>query len=41
MQRVVTLGGYVMIVVGILIFFDQLSKLNQLFTPIFGDFTGF
>lgn len=41
MQRVVKVGGYVMIAMGVLIFFDQLSKLNQLFTPIFGDFTGF
>ena len=41
MQRAMQIGGYLMVGVGVLIFFDQMSKLNEWLTPIFGDFTGF
>lgn len=41
MQRVMQIGGYMMVCVGVLIYFDQMSKLNEWLTPIFGDFTGF
>lgn len=41
MQRVMQIGGYLMVCVGVLIFFDQMSKLNEWLTPLFGGFTGF
>jgi cytochrome c-type biogenesis protein len=34
-------GGYVMIAVGILLFFDGMTYIITLLQPIFGDFTGF
>ncbi len=41
MQLFFKIGGMIMIIVGILLFFDQMSTLNRLFTPIYGDFIGF
>lgn len=35
------IGGGIMIVMGIILFFDKLSLVNSFLTPIFGDFQGF
>ncbi|OAK75751.1 cytochrome c biogenesis CcdA family protein [Lederbergia galactosidilytica] len=35
------IGGGVMILMGVILFFDQFQLINSLFTPIFGDFQGF
>lgn len=40
-QKIVKVGGYIMIVVGILLFFDGLTYIIRILQPIFGDFTGF
>lgn len=34
-------GGSIMILMGIILFFDMFTIFNSLFTPIFGDFQGF
>ncbi|SES61766.1 cytochrome c-type biogenesis protein [Oceanobacillus limi] len=34
-------GGVIMIVMGIILFFDKFSIINSLLSPIFGDFQGF
>ncbi|MFC4356221.1 cytochrome c biogenesis protein CcdA [Chryseomicrobium palamuruense] len=34
-------GGYIMIAIGVLLFFDGLTWIIRLLSPIFGDFTGF
>lgn len=39
--RIVKVGGYIMIVVGIVLFFDGMTYLIRLISPIFGGFTGF
>ena len=38
---IMKIGGYVMIAVGILLFFNGLQFLTSLLSPIFGDFMGF
>ena len=38
---IMKIGGYVMIAVGILLFFDGMTYIITLLQPIFGDFTGF
>ncbi|WP_318614588.1 cytochrome c biogenesis CcdA family protein [Sporosarcina sp. YIM B06819] len=38
---IMKIGGYVMIAVGILLFFDGMTYIISLLNPIFGDFTGF
>ncbi|PAV28704.1 cytochrome C biogenesis protein CcdA [Virgibacillus profundi] len=35
------IGGSIMIVMGVVLFFDKLSFFNSLLSPIFGDFQGF
>ncbi|HWI49536.1 MAG TPA: cytochrome c biogenesis protein CcdA [Rummeliibacillus sp.] len=40
-QKFVKIGGYIMIVVGVILFFDGMTVLNRLLTPIFGGFQGF
>ena len=40
-QKIVKIGGYIMIVVGVLLFFDGLAYITRLLQPIFNDFTGF
>ncbi|MGE7926336.1 cytochrome c biogenesis CcdA family protein [Lysinibacillus sp. JNUCC-51] len=40
-QKIVKIGGYIMIVVGVLLFFDGLTYLTRILQPIFGGFTGF
>lgn len=35
------IGGGIMIVMGIILFFDKFSLINSLLAPIFGDFQGF
>lgn len=39
--KMVKVGGYVMIIMGIILFFDWMTKIITLFSPIFGDFQGF
>ncbi|XKH51128.1 cytochrome c biogenesis protein CcdA [Chryseomicrobium palamuruense] len=34
-------GGYIMIALGVVLFFDGLTWIISVLTPIFGDFTGF
>jgi cytochrome c-type biogenesis protein len=38
---IMKVGGYIMIAVGILLFFDGMTYIISLLNPIFGDFTGF
>ncbi|BAQ11103.1 cytochrome C biogenesis protein [Bacillus sp. OxB-1] len=38
---IMKIGGYVMIAVGILLFFNGLQWLTSILSPIFGDFQGF
>ncbi|WP_036215564.1 cytochrome c biogenesis CcdA family protein [Lysinibacillus sphaericus] len=40
-QKIVKIGGYIMIAVGILLFFDGLTYITRILQPIFGGFTGF
>ncbi|CAM3043173.1 cytochrome c biogenesis protein CcdA [Filibacter tadaridae] len=38
---IMKVGGYLMIAVGILLFFDGMTYITSLLSPIFGDFQGF
>lgn len=38
---IMKIGGYIMIAVGILLFFDGMTYIITWLSPIFGDFTGF
>lgn len=40
-QKIVKIGGYTMIAVGILLFFNGLEYIIRILSPIFGGFTGF
>lgn len=40
-QKIVKIGGYIMIAVGILLFFDGMTIIIRVLSPIFGGFTGF
>lgn len=40
-QRIVKIGGYIMIAVGILLFFDGLDYIIRILLPFFDGFTGF
>lgn len=40
-QKIVIIGGYIMIAVGVLLFFDGLTMITNLLSPIFGGFQGF
>lgn len=40
-QKIVKVGGYIMIIVGIILFFDGMTIFISILSPIFGDFTGF
>jgi cytochrome c-type biogenesis protein len=39
--KIVKIGGYIMILVGIMLFFDWMTKLISILSMLFGDFTGF
>jgi cytochrome c-type biogenesis protein len=39
--KIVKIGGYIMIVMGIVLFFDWMTKIIQVLLPLFGGFTGF
>jgi cytochrome c-type biogenesis protein len=39
--KIVKIGGYIMILVGIMLFFDWMTKLISVLSMLFGDFTGF
>lgn len=38
---IMKIGGIIMIVMGIILFFDKLTLINSLLQPIFGEFQGF
>lgn len=40
-NTIVKVGGYIMIAVGVLLFFDGMNYIIRLLSPIFGGFTGF
>ncbi len=40
-QKIIKVGGWIMIGLGILLFFDGLTYIITIFSPIFGGFTGF
>ncbi|HEY2422248.1 MAG TPA: cytochrome c biogenesis protein CcdA [Neobacillus sp.] len=40
-NKIVKIGGYLMIVMGIVLFFDWMTKIIILFSGLFGGFTGF
>ena len=40
-QKIVAIGGYIMIVVGVILFFDGLTMITNVLLPIFGGFMGF
>ncbi|MCM3765595.1 cytochrome c biogenesis CcdA family protein [Neobacillus niacini] len=39
--KIMVIGGYIMIVMGIVLFFDWMTKIIQILSPLFGGFTGF
>jgi cytochrome c-type biogenesis protein len=39
--KIVKFGGYLMIVMGIVLFFDWMTKIITIFSGVFGGFTGF
>ncbi|WP_174726978.1 cytochrome c biogenesis CcdA family protein [Mesobacillus harenae] len=39
--KIMKFGGYIMIVLGIMLFFDWMNKIIQWLSPLFGGFTGF
>ncbi|MCM3789538.1 cytochrome c biogenesis protein CcdA [Domibacillus indicus] len=39
--KIVKIGGYVMIGMGIILFFDWMTQIIMILTPLFGGFTGF
>ncbi|MDQ0972403.1 cytochrome c-type biogenesis protein [Neobacillus niacini] len=39
--KIMKFGGYLMIVMGIVLFFDWMTKIIQIFSAMFGGFTGF
>lgn len=40
-QLIMKIGGYIMIALGLLLFFDGLTYIIRIFSPLFGDFLGF
>ncbi|MFJ8235980.1 cytochrome c biogenesis CcdA family protein [Ureibacillus sp. NPDC094379] len=40
-QKIVKIGGYIMIAVGVLLFFDGMTLIIRILSPFFGGFTGF
>jgi cytochrome c-type biogenesis protein len=40
-HQIVKIGGYIMIVMGIVLFFDWMNKIIFIFSNLFGGFTGF
>lgn len=40
-QKIVKIGGYIMIAVGIVLFFDGMTYIIRILSPIFGGFIGF
>ncbi|EKN70633.1 cytochrome c biogenesis protein transmembrane protein [Neobacillus bataviensis LMG 21833] len=39
--KIMKVGGYIMIVMGFVLFFDWMTKIITIFSGLFGDFTGF
>jgi cytochrome c-type biogenesis protein len=40
-KKIMVIGGYLMIAMGIFLFFDWMTKLTSIMTNLFGGFTGF
>ncbi len=40
-DKIMKIGGYIMIVMGIVLFFDWMTKIITIFSNLFGGFTGF
>lgn len=40
-SKIVKIGGYLMIIMGIVLFFDWMTKIITIFSQLFGGFTGF
>ncbi|WP_129688863.1 cytochrome c biogenesis CcdA family protein [Gottfriedia acidiceleris] len=40
-HKIVVFGGYIMIIMGVMLYFDWLTKITIYFTRFFGGFTGF
>lgn len=40
-RKIMNIGGYIMIVMGIVLFFDWMTKIITIFQGMFGGFTGF
>jgi cytochrome c-type biogenesis protein len=38
---IMKIGGYIMMIMGVVLFFDWMTKIIAILTPIFGGFTGF
>lgn len=38
---IMKIGGYIMMVMGVVLFFDWMTKIIAILTPLFGGFTGF
>jgi cytochrome c-type biogenesis protein len=39
--KIVKIGGYIMILMGVVLFFDWMTKIITIFQGLFGNFTGF
>ncbi len=39
--KIMKIGGYIMIIMGIMLFFDWMTKIINIFQSLFGGFTGF
>jgi cytochrome c-type biogenesis protein len=39
--KIVKIGGYIMIIMGLVLFFDWMTKIITIFSGLFGGFTGF
>jgi cytochrome c-type biogenesis protein len=39
--KIMKIGGYIMIIMGIVLFFDWMTKIIQILSPLFGGFQGF
>ncbi|MBP2240239.1 cytochrome c-type biogenesis protein [Cytobacillus eiseniae] len=39
--KIMKIGGYIMMIMGVVLFFDWMTEIIKILTPIFGGFTGF
>lgn len=40
-RSIMKIGGWIMIAVGVVLFFDQMTLFNRILSPVFGNFQGF